>query len=263
VIEELELLQAPAEWRALRATGLAGTTCVVFDVLRATSSMLTALAHGALEVVPVAEIDEALAWRARDPSVLLAGERDGLRITGAQTGGVEFDLGNSPRELTPARVSGRRIVMTTTNGTRALRACRGADAVLPGAFLNLRALHDWLRAHPPRRLLLVAAGTFEQAALEDALAAGALCARLAPLLAGASVGDGARMARELHRVHAHDVAAALALGVNGSRLLAVPELRDDVACCARVDALDLVAALDREGRVRRLPDAADAPAPGR
>src|SRR4051812_10101171 len=132
----LEVLFTPADFATLGARNLSQTTCVVFDVLRATSSMVTALAHGAAAVIPVGEISEALARRRSDPEVLLAGERDGLRISGALAGGTEFDLGNSPREFTPDRVQGRQIAMTTTNGTRALRAAAGAMNVLIGSFLN-------------------------------------------------------------------------------------------------------------------------------
>lgn len=250
MIERVELLQTPAEWRAIPADDLAQSTCVVFDVLRATSSMLAALANGAAKVVPVAEIEQALAWRRRDPGVLLAGERDGLRITAAQTNGVDFDFGNSPAELGAGDVRGRTIVMTTTNGTRALRACTGAPLVLLGSFLNLGALTARLRAHPPRRLLLVAAGTGDAAALEDSLAAGALCDRLWPGFAGVRINDAVRMAHALYRAHATDLTAALAAAENGARLLAQPLLAADVAYCAQLDALDIVAALDADGYVR-------------
>ena len=113
--------------------------CVVFDVLRATSTFVTALHNGAKAIVPVSEISEALAFRRKQPDVLLGGERDGVRIRAAQTGGIDFDLGNSPREYTPEKVRGRTIVSTTTNGTRALRACAGAKTVLAASFLNLTA----------------------------------------------------------------------------------------------------------------------------
>src|SRR5258705_11586116 len=103
----LEVLFAPAEFAALEALDLSGAVCVVFDVLRATSSMVTALANGASAVVPVAEIPEALSIRERDPRILLAGERDGLRIQSDLTGGVPFDLGNSPREVTREKVNGK------------------------------------------------------------------------------------------------------------------------------------------------------------
>jgi hypothetical protein len=116
----LEVLFAPAEYASLNQHDLRQTVCVVFDVLRATSTMVAALDNGAAAIVPVADIAEALDLRRREPDVLLAGERNGLRIQGDLTGGIEFDLGNSPREFTRARVEGRTIVMTTTNGTRAL-----------------------------------------------------------------------------------------------------------------------------------------------
>ncbi len=88
----IEVLFTPAEFATLPKRNLARTTCVVFDVLRATSTMLTARAGGAAAIIPVAEIDEALAWRARQPEILLAGERDGLRIRAAQTGSFDFDF---------------------------------------------------------------------------------------------------------------------------------------------------------------------------
>src|SRR5258706_13679275 len=112
----LEVLFAPAEFAALGQRDLSGTVCVVFDVLRATSSMVTALANGASAIVPVAEISEALSIRERDPHILLAGEREGLRIQSDLTGGIAFDLGNSPREFKRKKVIVRTIAMTTTNG---------------------------------------------------------------------------------------------------------------------------------------------------
>src|ERR1043165_3076032 len=115
----IEVLFTPAEFETLRTRDLSETTCVVFDVLRATSSMVTALANGAEAIMPVEEISEALAIKADDPSVLLAGERHGVRIEGTLSGGVRFDFGNSPREFTADKVRGKRIVTTTTNGTRA------------------------------------------------------------------------------------------------------------------------------------------------
>src|SRR5690349_18036474 len=135
----LEVLFTPAEFAGLDGRDLSETVCVVFDVLRATSSMVTALANGAKVVIPVSEISEALALRRKYPQILLAGERDGVRILSAQTGSISFDLGNSPREFTSEIVRGREIVTTTTNGTRALRACSRAWTTYVCSFLNLRA----------------------------------------------------------------------------------------------------------------------------
>ena len=138
-MNSLEVILSPAELPALARRDLSNTTCVVFDVLRATSTFVTALQHGAQAIVPVSGIAEALALRQKQPDVLLGGERDGVKIRAAQTGGIDFDLGNSPREHTPEKVRGKTIVSTTTNGTRALRACAGAQTVLAVSFLNLTA----------------------------------------------------------------------------------------------------------------------------
>ena len=77
------------------------TACVVFDILRATSTFVTALQNGAERIIPVGEISEAVALKEKFPGLLLAGERDGVKIRAAQSGGIDFDLGNSPREFTP------------------------------------------------------------------------------------------------------------------------------------------------------------------
>jgi 2-phosphosulfolactate phosphatase len=249
---QLEALFCPAEFDVLRQRELGQTVCVVFDVLRATSTMVTALANGAAAIVLVDDIPAALAIRKNRPEVLLAGERNGLRIRAALTGGVEFDLGNSPREFSAERVRGRTIVMTTTNGTRALRAAAGAQAVLVGAWLNLRAVAQWLGRTRAPNLTLVCSGTLDQAAYEDTLAAGALCELVWPVYAQAQVADSAFMARQLYRLAHANLLLAMQNTRNGRRLMAEPELRDDVQFCARRDVFDLVAALQPDGTVRRL-----------
>lgn len=247
----LEILFTPSEFAGLPQRDLSGTVCVVFDVLRATSTMVTALANGALAVRPVSTIAQAVGWRARDPAVLLAGERDGLRIPAALSGGVEFDLGNSPREFGPERVRGRTIVMTTTNGTRALEACRGAARVWVGALLNLGAVSSGLRRLHPRHLLVVCSGTLEQPAFEDVLAAGALCESLDELYRDGDVADSVPLAIAAYRRHGEDLAAGLGTGRNGRRLLRQPELRDDVAFCAARDRYDFVPVCTADGAVCR------------
>ena len=175
-------LFAPAEFAALASRDLSQTVCVVFDVFRATSTIVTALAHGAKEVIPVAEIPEALSLRKKHPDALLAGEREGLRIRANRTGGIEFDLGNSPREFTGPNIKGRTIVLSTTNGSRALRACARAREALVGSFLNLRATADYLQSHSASDVLLVCSGTHNEAAYEDVLGAGALAELIWPRL---------------------------------------------------------------------------------
>jgi 2-phosphosulfolactate phosphatase len=283
---KIDATLSPAELPALGGRDLRGTVCVVFDVLRATSTFVTALHNGAKAVIPVAEIAEALALRQKQPGVLLGGERDGVKIRAGQTGGGDFDLGNSPREYTPEKVRGQTIVSTTTNGTRALRACAGAKTVLAASFLNLTATAQFIRQLQPAQILLVCAGTRENMADEDVLAAGALCeildAPLAPSLLGAPASrrpvgslkpelagetpalpgtvprfegvrnDPAETALDAWRKAKSNLLEAVSAAENARRLLAIPELRDDVAFCLQQDVFDLVATLGRDGAIRIL-----------
>jgi 2-phosphosulfolactate phosphatase len=288
----LEVILSPAELPALAGRDLRNTTCVVFDVLRATSTFVTALHNGAKAVIPVAEISEALALRQKLPGVLLGGERDGVKIRASQTGGGDFDLGNSPREYTPEIVRGKTIVSTTTNGTRALRACAGAQTVLAASFLNLTATAQFIRQLQPKQILLVCAGTRENMADEDVLAAGALCEMLIiePVAKYLKVGRAAssrfigvpcpppdeasipvqQQSRGAHGVTRPTLSASVETALdawrkaksnllevvseaeNARRLLAIPELRDDVAFCLRQDVFNQTAALGRDGMIRIL-----------
>ena len=244
----LQTTSTPADFEALAQTDLSGTTCVVLDILRATSSMITALANGAEQILPVATIEEALAAKAEHPEALLCGERDGLRITAAQTGGTEFDLGNSPREYTAEMVAGKTLITTTTNGTRALRACANAEHTLIASFLNLTATAEHLRAMAPENLVLVCSGTYEEAALEDTLAAGALADALWEKYDECD--DATQAARLLFT--SAPVEETILQAKNAQRLLSLPDLADDVSFCLRRDAHSLLAAMGTQGWVQRL-----------
>jgi 2-phosphosulfolactate phosphatase len=247
----LEVLFTPADFLALKHRDLSRTVCVVFDVLRATSSMLAALANGADTIIPVSSIPAAIAIWQRNPNVLLAGERDGLRIRSSQTGSIDFHLGNSPREFTADKIRGKTIAMTTTNGTRALQACRDAKKILIGSFSNLGALSDWIqKKDKPADLLLICAGTFEQAAYEDTLAAGALADLVWLAFEKGDIADSAQMAREIYLRAKDDLVKAVQLSRNARRLLANPDLRDDVAFCLQRDSLPLLAEMN-DGMVRK------------
>jgi 2-phosphosulfolactate phosphatase len=249
---KLEVILSPAEFAALRQRDLSQAVCVVFDILRATTSMITALANGAEAIIPVVEISEALALRQKNPKVLLAGERHGVRIRADLTGSIDFDLGNSPREFTAEKVSGKIIVMTTTNGTRALRACAGARMILVSSFLNLRATTNWLREKNPAHLILVCSGTVDEPALEDVLAAGALCEKIWSSYAGGHVSDSAEIARRIYPLLQFNIIDAMKHSSNGRRLLANPELRDDVYLCVQRETVSFAATLMPGGAVRKL-----------
>lgn len=249
-MKRLEAHFTPADFAALAQRDLSNATCVVFDIFRATSSMITALANGASAIIPVAEIPEALAIRAANPAALLAGERDGLRIRAELSGGTDFDLGNSPREFTRDKVSARTIAITTTNGTRALRACAQAKTVLVGSFFNLRSTAEFILKNPPEELILVCSGTFEESALEDVLGAGALADLIWNEFAGGAISDSALMARQVYQRAATNLIEAAAQSRNGKRLLSRPELRDDVVFCLRRDVFEFVAVM-RDGIIRK------------
>ena len=139
----IQVALCPSEIRRISATDLSEVTAVVFDVLRATSSIITGLASGVEAIIPVRSMQEARARKLKDPDLLLAGERGGLPPEG-------FDLGNSPKEF--EKFEGRRIVMTTTNGTAAIESVQKASKVLIGALLNLDALAGYLFTNPPRTI---------------------------------------------------------------------------------------------------------------
>ena len=243
---KLDVLLSPEEFEALPGRDLSTTGCVVFDVLRATSTMTVALANGATGILPCGTIDEAVSARASKPELLLAGERDGLRIRASVSGGVDFDLGNSPREMTTEAVSGRQLAMTTTNGTRALKACKGARRVWIGSFLNLTALGQAIRDTAPERLLLVCAGTGDDPALEDELGAGALCDSLWDDLSQAA-SETARHTREQYRENRNQLLESAGQTANGSRLLSIADLAADVPFCFQRDTFSVVGELGTDG----------------
>ncbi len=141
---------------------------VVIDVLRATSVIVFALSQGALEVIPVETIEEAKEKAKTFPqgTTLLGGERNSLRIEG-------FDLGNSPREYCEERIRGKRIILTTTNGTRAFYSVSSGNQIFIGSFLNIeRVAKKCLELD--RDLLLFLSGNRRGFSLEDTVCAGML-----------------------------------------------------------------------------------------
>lgn len=223
----------PSDVAALATQDLSRCLCVVIDVLRATTTMTHALSNGAAAIIPASELDEARQLHAANPGSLLCGERHGLPPEG-------FDFGNSPGDFTPGRVAGRVIVHTTTNGTRAVRACSGAAEVLLGAFSNISAVAGRVNASAKDMecVVLACAGTFEDFSMEDALFAGALIERL-----GLS-----HPVRSLWDARIRPLKAALSHTRNGRRLVELA-LRTDIAFCAQTDTTTAVGWLDPQGRI--------------
>ncbi len=225
---------------------LAGKNVVVIDVLRATSTIVQAIASGCRRVIPMDGIAEARRQAAESAaeSVLLAGEWNGVRPAG-------FDLGNSPREFTTAAVSGRTIVMATTNGTRALHRVRDAHRILAGCFRNLTATAAAVAA-AGRDALIVCSGQAGTPSLEDIACAGALARRIQGLAGpGCLVGDPVIVAQCV--LDAQPSILAILRGSSHGRDLSRLGFDADLELCAEADATEIVAEMRDGAVVRAMP----------
>ncbi|MFT6814139.1 MAG: 2-phosphosulfolactate phosphatase [Sphingobacteriales bacterium] len=148
---------------------LKGKIVVVIDVLRATSSMSYGIANGAESIIPVATVEECLSFKGKE-NYLLAAERDGEIVEG-------FNMGNSPYDYTEDKVKGKTVVLTTTNGTKALKKSLDADKIIVSSFLNVAATSQWL-LEQKEDVILLASGWKGKVNLEDSLLCGAIYSRV-------------------------------------------------------------------------------------
>jgi 2-phosphosulfolactate phosphatase len=221
----------------LNTGDLTGRAVVVIDVLRASSTIVTALAAGAKAVVPAASSEEAvrLTSNLEKNGIVLAGERRLLKIEG-------FGLGNSPREMTPEAVGGKTLFLATTNGTPALLASQGGDPIFVAAALYFSAAAERARAVFTQRgdLVIVCAGRDKQFALEDAYTAGRLIKAVKKGVPPKklALNDAAQVALDLAAQQGgwQDAFQASA----AARQLQEAGLGDDVAFCANPDRVHVV-----------------------
>ena len=216
---------------------LSGKTVLVVDILRASSTITMALAHGAQCVLPVLTPEAAFA-RNRESSSLLCGERHGRKVPG-------FHLGNSPREYCPDIVCGKQLIFTTTNGTRALHACADAAELLVGSFLNARAVCGYL-AQDKRDLVIVCSGKQGQIGIEDVVFAG-LCVEI--LRPQVKLTDAAQVARVLYEHYRADILGMLKNCEHGQYLASIG-LDADLEFCAQSDITGVIP-ISRDGRIER------------
>jgi 2-phosphosulfolactate phosphatase len=216
-------------WEEAGAIALPGQVAVVIDVLRATSTIVAAFDSGAREVVPVRSVKAGrdLASKLGRERVVLCGERGGLRIKG-------YELGNSPLEYTREAVAGKTVLLTTTNGTRALAAALRADAVAAAALTNVGAVAAWLYARD-EDLTIICAGTEGRLSLDDLYCGGMLISRLLEPGHVRNLSDGARTAIEWFVSNAGNAPHVLASCLHGQRLAALG-FSEDLAYCAQVDS---------------------------
>lgn len=220
------------------ADRLRGSIAIAIDVLRATTTIVHALAAGCVSVRPCAEIDEAKSLARGFPSghALLAGERGGLTVAG-------FDLGNSPRECTPARLYDKTLIFTTSNGTRAILAAAAADRVLIASFVNFSAVCEQLLSDA-RPIHIVCAGDDGQPCLEDTMLAGAFVEVLSEKT-DIRPNDSARLAWDCFENHGQIVLGALEVSSGGERLTQIG-CAADLPIAAEVDRFTLVPELRRD-----------------
>ncbi|MEX0866990.1 MAG: 2-phosphosulfolactate phosphatase [Pirellulales bacterium] len=225
---------------------LADGVVVVIDVLRASTTIATALAAGATGVTACLEVEEARRRAeafSRD-EVRLGGERQCIKIAG-------FDLGNSPAEYTSEAVGGKTVLFTTTNGTRALLHCRLAAVVYVAGFVNAAATASAIKIRKQRDIHLLCAGTEGHISREDVLFAGCLVDRLAE--SELERNDSAELALAAWRACDQSNLAAELRVSRGGRNLLRNDMATDIALAARLDALDVVAEFEPEsGTIRRM-----------
>jgi 2-phosphosulfolactate phosphatase len=220
---------------------LAEATVVVIDVLRATTSVVEALANGARGIYPTASTEEAvkLAMSLGRDDTLLCGERKGGKVEG-------FDLGNSPREFTREAVDGKRLVMSTTNGTRAFLVGQDGARLLACAFTNLGAIARAIATDP--EIVVICAGRDKQFSLDDALCAGHLIAQVIEGTTGErDLNDAARAARMVASTR-KPTKRFLAETWGGRAIIGIG-LGDDLDICSDVDRHDLVAEMRNQAIV--------------
>jgi 2-phosphosulfolactate phosphatase len=212
---------------------------VIIDIFRATSSISYGINNGAEAIIPVAEVEECLAYQEKHPHYLLAAERNGEVVTG-------FDFGNSPFSYTKEKVAGKTVVLTTTNGTHALHLSRNAKKVVIGSFLNLSAINQWLQTQQDD-VLLVCAGWKNNFNLEDTIFAGAVADQL--ISAGFIPDDAAIATCDLYQLAKNDLDGYLKKTSHSERLKKLG-IEKDIAFCLQVDIATAIPVLDGERLVR-------------
>jgi len=245
VIEAVDVAVTPA----VAAARPPAPVAVVIDVLRATSTIVTALDNGAAGIIPVLDPDAALTVQRRlgRARTCLGGERDSVKIDG-------FDLDNSPASYAHEVVNGKTIIFTTTNGTRALlEAARDKTVVLCAALLNRATIAAALAARDDEEALLVCAGSAGALSFEDLLCAGAIVDALQQLERHLLITDAARTALTLWQSYGNRITTAMASSAHAKALVR-HGLAADIAACARLDVSTTVPRF-ADGTITKLPAA--------
>lgn len=213
---------------------LKGKIVVVVDIFRATSTMVAALAHGVKEILPFADLESCRLMQ--NKGFLIGGERNGLTAPG-------FEMGNSPVAYLKNEYKGRKLAMTTTNGTQAIEKSRGAEEILIGAFPNLHATVAYLQAQD-KDVLIHCSGWKGHFNLEDSLYAGALVKALESTHHADE--DGALAMKSLFEKEGHNLKGFLSQASHAKRLQN-HGIESDIDFCLTLDLYEIVVKVDGRG----------------
>lgn len=202
---------------------------VVIDVFRATSAICTAFQHGVKQIIPVSSVDEAREYQAQ--GMIAAAERHGEIVEG-------FDIGNSPFSYMNPSLKGKEVVLTTTNGTKAIERAKAADKIIIGSFLNIDAVCKYLE-RMNKNVILLCAGWRDRYNLEDSLFAGAVVHRLKgnPIFTG--LADSSLAAEQMYRAAKGNLNDFLKDSSHRRRLARL-DLERDIEYCLQENTMDLV-----------------------
>ena len=203
---------------------------VVIDILRATSSIVYGIDNGARAIIPVAQVEDCLNYA--DKGFLLAAERNGEVVEG-------YDFGNSPFSYTADKVAGKTVVLTTTNGTKALHLAKKAHQVVIGSFLNLQSLCEWIKLQD-RNVLLLCAGWKDQFNLEDTLFAGAVVQQLRSSFE--LYDDASVAAEDLYTLAKDNLRAYVGKSSHSHRMVAL-NIEEDVKFCLQLNICEAIPVL--------------------
>jgi 2-phosphosulfolactate phosphatase len=233
-------------WKDMKKVRSRRDVVVIVDVLRASTTIVNAFANGAIRIYPVETVDEARTKKKTAPHILLGGERGGFKLP-------EFDLGNSPLEYIPETVNGKWIVLTTTDGTRAVKeAKRVQRPVLIGACINSAATANRafdLATEIGSGVSIVAAGRKGEFSMEDFLGAGLIAKKMPQDKCEFS--DSAMAAISLTGTEREDFVSLFNASSHARELREIG-LGEDVAFASRIDTFEVVPILSKTGEYLEL-----------
>lgn len=219
--------------QAFNEEELRGKTAVIIDVLRASSSITTALHNGARKIIPVGDMNDAMkiATTMEQNDYLLCGEKNGVKIEG-------YQLGNSPLEYTREAIEGKTLILNTTNGTKAIKKAGLANQIYIGTFLNQQSILNALKERDDE-IVLVCSGWQGRLSIEDTLFAGSVLHALSSGKLPADAKDGAKVAFGLYEKFGDDLEGTISQSDHAKRLVElVPD--GDVNFCCKVDEFNVL-----------------------